>query len=164
VHYAARFGAPLEVVEVLTDLRPEARKERTALGRRFAAARRSSQGVRSGGGRLPSSRGPIRRGCSRAKWTAKEGFTPRCFGRLKAPEWRWSNLLASAWGGAVQERDAGGVLPLHHAAVISSVEVVVEFLTKAYPDALREKGGGRRLHTSCTWRPETIPWRLSDSS
>jgi hypothetical protein len=45
----------------------------------FAAARRSSQGVRSGG-RLPSSRGPIRRGCSRAKLTAKEGFTPVAFG------------------------------------------------------------------------------------
>jgi Ankyrin repeat len=38
---------------------------------------------------------------------------------------------------------------LHRAAVISSVEVVVEFLTKAYPDALRETvtdGGFTLLH------------------
>jgi hypothetical protein len=63
--------------------REQALKERTALWRRFAAARRSSKGVRSGG-RLPPHE-VLSGGCS-SQVDGEGGLYPRCFWRLKATE------------------------------------------------------------------------------
>jgi hypothetical protein len=71
-------------------------------------------------------------------------------------------LARNAWGGAVPERDAGGVLPLHHAAVISSVEVVGRIPHEGVSRLSSRKGWRTAAAHPCTWGPGTIPWRLSD--
>ncbi len=146
LHHAARYGAPVEVVQLLIDKYPDAVKEKDQYGRlplHYAAIN---------GALVEVIQLLMKEYPAAVKEKDKDGIFPLHFAVRNEASEDMVKLFTDEYADAVKKKDGFGGVPLHYAAGRRASVKVMQLLMNIYPDAVKMVDGDGDLPLHCATR------------